>query len=132
MDKLKQALQEDAAQINIEVSPELDARLQASIRNAGAVVPEAPAPRGNAWSFGWASALTGAAAAVLLLVVVNLDRPEPPASAVPPLDQLHVAVPSLNAETAVFTAPLKKELENLESDLRKAEQAVKREIGLGL
>lgn len=132
MDKLKQALHEDAARINVEISPELDARLHASLQNAEFQdVPRLDLRR-RVLSFGWASALTGATAAILLLVVINLDRPAPPGDSVPPVDSLQVAVPSLNAETAVFTAPLQKELDDLESDLRKAERAVKREIGLGL
>lgn len=131
MDNLKKALYDDAARINVEISPQLDARLRASLQNAEVAVAPGPDSRRRVLSFGWASALTGATAAILLLFVVNLDRSEPPGSPVPSDAHLIVAVPSLNAETAVFTAPLQKELDYLESDLRKAERAVKREIGLG-
>ena len=36
----------------------------------------------------------------------------------------------LNAETAMLTAPLQEELDKLQSDLKKAEEKVKRDIGL--
>jgi hypothetical protein len=35
-----------------------------------------------------------------------------------------------NSETAVFTAPLQQELDALQSDIRKAEEKVKADIGL--
>jgi hypothetical protein len=42
------------------------------------------------------------------------------------------AIPAieLKAETAMLTGPLQQELDRLESDLRKAEARVKRDIGL--
>jgi len=36
----------------------------------------------------------------------------------------------LNAETAMLTGPLQQELDRLQSDLKKAEEKVKQEIGL--
>ena len=36
----------------------------------------------------------------------------------------------LNMETAMLTAPLQEELEALQSDLKKAEEKVRRDIGL--
>ena len=38
--------------------------------------------------------------------------------------------PPLNIQRAVLTAPLEQELENLESDLRKAEEALREDLGI--
>lgn len=132
MDKLANRLHDDAQRIDVDVSAELDERLRASIgtaraRSAGDTVVRKPLA-----SIGWASALTGVAVAAAVIFVVNVDRLKVPNEAPPPFEVVSDALPQLNAETAVFTAPLTEELENLEADLRKAEQAVRREIGLGM
>lgn len=132
MDKLAKALRDDAARIDVKVSAELDRRLHASIENAPSPAARKNAVRKPATSIKWASALTGVALAATVIFVVNFDQPQAPAAVVPPLQTVTGVLPRLNTETAVFTAPLTEELENLEADLRKAERAVKREIGLGL
>lgn len=129
MDKLANALREDAEKIEVSVSADLDKRLHASIEHSP---PRRPKPKRTTARVGWASALTGVTAAVAVLLVINWNRPEAPATVVPPLASVAGALPRLNAETAVLTAPLTKELENLEADLKKAEEAVKREIGLSM
>ena len=129
MDKLSQRLREDAANINIEVSAELDERIRASLEG---VTPERPRddvmpPRPR--SMWWASSLTGIAAATLIIVLINLNEPEPPLAATT-AQVMPIFTPSLIARPAVMTAPLQKELEDLEADLRKAEEAVRKDIGL--
>ena len=67
---------------------------------------------------------------MLMIAIVNLqveDQPEPAT----PVD-LMATTPriDLNAETAMLTAPLQEELDKLQSDLKKAEEKVKRDIGL--
>lgn len=132
MDKLAKALREDAERIEVNVSAELDKRLQASIENAPPPTARRKHARDPVTHIGWASALTGVAIAAAVILVVNIDRSEAPTSVVPPLESVTGALPRLNAETAVLTAPLTEELENLEADLRKAERAVRREIGLDM
>ena len=61
MDKLAKALRDDAQRIDVNVSPELDRRLRASIQNAPAARNRKA--RKPVTSIGWASALTGAALA---------------------------------------------------------------------
>lgn len=134
MDRLAQRLREDAERIDVEVSAELERRIDASLR---AVTPERPvrkvAPRpAHSPVFWWASTLTGAAAAVAVIVVVN-RQPTVEQPAVLPATQVAEALPppvDLNAQAAMLTGPLHEELENLESDLRKAEEKVRRDIGL--
>jgi len=130
MDKLADRLRDDAARIDVSISDELDHRIEASLR---AVTPEVEPPvRQPARSplFWWASTITGVAAALAVIALVNMQAPEetqiaPPAAI--------VSVPQMidiNAESVMLTAPLQQELENLQSDLKKAEEKVKRDIGL--
>ena len=131
MDKLAQQLRDDAARIEAGISDELDRRIDASLHAATpAPAPRAPTARARPPLFWWASTITGAAAALAVIALVNWptsgDVPPPPPAYVsalpPPID--------LNAEAAMLTTPLRQELENLQSDLKKAEEKVKREIGL--
>ena len=85
-----------------------------------------------------ASSLTGIAATILVIVVANLKGPEAPVTVASkpatnlttPVVTEQAFVPLLKTESAVLTAPLREELENLESDLKKAERAVREEMGL--
>jgi hypothetical protein len=130
MDKLARQLREDAQRIDVSISDELDRRIDASLR---AATPETeaqrPVPAARPPLFWWASTITGIAAAIAVIALVNWQEPEQ--SAAPPVD-LMATVPSieLKAETAMLTAPLQEELDRLQSDLKKAEEQVKRDIGL--
>ena len=130
MDKLAKQLRTDAERIEVAVSDELDRRIDASLR---AVIPETETP-GRAVAkpplFWWASTITGVAAAVAVIAIVNWQAPTESVSATP--TNIVAAVPSidLKAETAMLTGPLQEELDKLQSDLKKAEEKVKRDIGL--
>ncbi len=129
MDKLARQLREDAANIKIEVSAELDDRIRASLE---AVTPERPPQRTaptRSRSMWWASSLTGIAAASVVIVLINLNQPEPP-PAVIDTQVTSLFQPQLIIDPAVMTAPLQQELEDLEADLKKAEEAVRKDIGL--
>ena len=129
MDKLAQRLRADADRIDVEVSAELEQRIEASLR---AVEPakERSRPLARPPWFWLASTLTGVAAAVAVIAIVNWQAadetlaplPVPVATVTPMID--------LNAEAAMLTSPLQEELENLQSDLKKAEEKVRRDIGL--
>lgn len=131
MDKLAEQLRADAAQINSPISPELDARIQASLQG---ITPEAAAPllpkrESKSFSSWWISSLTGVAAAVVLIVVVNLQAPEPvPVVSNSTPQPLILPTVEWHARTAVLTSPLEQEMDNLQSDLKKAEEAVKQDI----
>ncbi len=128
MDKLAERLREDAARIDVDVSDELDRRIEASLH---AATPPAPArPSAKPPLFWWASTITGVTAAIVVIAIVNWrveDQPDP----VAPVD-LMASTPriELNAEAAMLTAPLQEELDKLQSDLKKAEEKVRRDIGL--
>ncbi len=130
MDKLAQRLRDDAARIDVTVSDELDQRIEASLR---AVTPETDAGRARVARpplFWWASTITGVAAAAGVIAVLNWQAPDQPVAATPvPIAEL-APLPDLNAEAVMLTAPLQRELEHLQSDLRKAEERVRRDIGL--
>jgi hypothetical protein len=138
MDKLAEQLKSDAAAIDVKVSDELDRRITASLTGiqpeADAVTPVRQRPA----AFWWASSLTGIAAALVVIAFINShsqvgSTPEPIAEVLPNMSP--VLVPTtptidLKTESAMLTRPLQRELEDLQSDLKKAEQKVKRDIGL--
>jgi hypothetical protein len=134
MDKLEQRLREDAALIRAEVSAELDERIIASLEAAAAERPAARERRRAAGSFWWASSLTGLAAAFGLIALLNLWPADTVENGVRPTVAGPVGdapvMPLLRVETAVLTAPLEQELDNLEADLEKARKAVSEDLGL--
>jgi hypothetical protein len=129
MDKLAKQLREDAAKINVEVSAQLDDRVRASLQGVTQEQARDNLPPVRPRSMWWASSLTGIAAAAALILVLNLNQPVP----VPPQNDFAVPpilTPDLIFEKAMMTEPLEQELADLEADLKKAEEAVKKEIGL--
>ena len=129
MDKLAKQLREDAVRINVTVSDELDHRIAASLRAVTPVADRKPAAIARAPLFWWASTITGIAAALAVIAVVNRHATEPPAATTVPVAEVVPPI-DLHLETAMLTAPLEQELEALQSDLRKAEEKVRRDIGL--
>jgi len=129
MDKLAKQLREDAERIDATISAELDDRIRASLQG---VNPESADERrwpSKPTSFWWASSLTGVAAAIVVIAVVNLRAPDP-VPVTPQTAQAPLILPKIewNARTAVLTSPLEQEIEDLQADLKKAEQAVKEDI----
>ncbi len=129
MDELALKLREDAAHINVEISAELDDRIRASLEGITPERPRDSAPPIRARSMWWASSLTGIAAVAIVIVVMNLNQPEPP-PAITAAQIVPTFTPALIIESAVMTEPLQKELEDLEADLKKAREAVRKDIGL--
>ena len=140
MDNFEKQLKRDADAIDAEVSGELRARIDASLHGiepVRQVNKESPAL--NLW---WASSLTGLAAAVLVIVLVNWNQPD--RGGVTPVETTAEAraeadlptVPEgpgdtpimLDIRTAEFTSPLEQELENLQSDIEKARESVKKDL----
>lgn len=134
MDKLTQQLKADAERIDVQVSDDLDRRIEASLL---AVAPDRPQPataKRNA-GFWWASSLTGIAAALVIIAIVNFQpAPEvmPQAnSGTPPVSIIaKTPVIDLKMRSAMLTSPLQQELEDLQSDIKKAELQVREDIGL--
>jgi len=129
MDKLAIQLREDAASINVEVSAELDDRVRASLEAVTQEQPREGAVPARPRSMWWASSLTGILAASAVIVLINLKQPAPPAAVID-TPVVGYFQPQLTIDPAVMTAPLQKELEDLEADLKKAEAAVRKDIGL--
>ena len=135
MDKLEQTLKDDAAMIRAEVSPELDYRIRASLE--GLKPEQKPARTRRPISLWWASSLTGAAAAIVVIVLINTGRVGTGSDVGTPADVNVVAatppmLPELSTQAAVLAGPLEQELENLEDDLRKARAAVRRDLGFDM
>lgn len=130
MDKFANRLREDASRIDAEISAQLDSRIRASV---AAIEPEAARQerKRRPASFWLASSLTGVAAALAVIAVLNITDVDEPAavpptvagSTVPP-----IGVIDLDVRAAMLTDPLSQELEDLQADLKKAEELVRGDV----
>ena len=128
MDKLADQLREDAIKIDIVISSELYDRIHASLQGVKQDTKQASGA-GRPASFWWASSLTGVAAAIAVVAIVNLVEPEPENAVTDP--QLAVfAIPQFTwkPKPALLTETLEQELANIESDLKKAERAIREDL----
>jgi len=130
MDKLTRRLRDDADNIQVVVSDELDRRITASL-HAVEPLPERAVRPGPSASFWWASTIAGVAAAAALVAVVNWRAPAPVPVETGQAVDLVAVVPDIDwkVESAMLTSPLQKELDDLQADLKKAEEKVKQDIG---
>jgi hypothetical protein len=130
MDKLSQRLHDDAERIEVTVSAEFEQRMSASLHSI-AQEPAAPSVRSKRpISMWWASSITGVAAAVAMIAIINTQEPAPQSRTEPAYPPLELPNVDWNAKSAVLVGPLQQEYENLQADLRKAEKALKQDIGL--
>jgi hypothetical protein len=134
MDEFENRLKRDAGAIQAELSPELKSRIDASLRATEQIrpVPESRTTGMNIW---WASSLTGLAAAISIIVLINWNQPapvpvEPVAThTVPDLpDESADLNPPLLFKTADFASPLEEEMIRLQADIEKARESVKKDI----
>lgn len=133
MDKLAEQLKQDAGRIEARVSDELDRRIEASLHAIEPERPATPRPMARPASFWWASSLTGIAAAIAVIAVLNSLQTTQPVNNTPPpsvANTFEVPTIELKTESAMLTEPLRQELEHLQSDLKKAEEKVKQDMGL--
>lgn len=134
MDKLSEQLRADAGRIDVQVSAELDRRIRASLRGVAPERAEQKAVQQRPAIFWWASSLTGIAAALVIIAVINSNRqsevPPETIAAISPLPAVPVRMIDWRAESAMLTSPLRQELEDLQSDIRKVEHKVKQDVGL--
>jgi hypothetical protein len=136
MDKLANRLRQDAENIEANVSDDLDHRIRASLQGVTPATDQpAVKPPVRHPGFWWASSLTGIAAAAAVIAIINSqqvssqqDAPVPQ----PTPANLMAVVPTidLKTETAVMTSPLQQELDALQSDIEKARERVREDIGL--
>lgn len=133
MDKLAERLRRDADDIDVKVSAQLDNRIAASLRRVAAEKPR-PVRRTahRPAMFWWASSITGIAAAAAVIVIINVQRPVERTAPLPSQAVITAAIPAIDwkTETATLTGPLQQELVDLQSDIRKAEERVRQDIGL--
>jgi hypothetical protein len=129
MDKLAKQLRNDAHRIECAVSEELDDRIRASLEGIQPESVQRPRRESKSFSFWWASSPTGVAAAIVVIAFINLQAPGPGSVSTESNPQpLVIPTVQWHTETAVFTSPLEQELEDLQADLKKAEEAVKQDI----
>jgi hypothetical protein len=135
MDKLASKLRADAANIDAQISAQLDSRIRASLNAIEPEVARQRQPVRRPVSFWLASSLTGITAALALIAALNMidsNEPEPVpqnvvGNTVPP-----VGIPVLDldheVEAAMLAGPLARELEDLQADLKKAEELVRGDV----
>ena len=133
MDKLADRLREDAAKINAEISAQLDSRIHASLAAIEPGGARQRKPVRRSVSFWLASSLTGVAAALAVIAVLNVVDSNKPAAvprtvAANPAQPLRIPALDLDVEAAMLTAPLAQELEDLQADLKKAEEVVRGDV----
>ena len=137
MDKLERKLREDASRIDAEVSAQLESRIRASLN---AIEPESARQRKavrRPISFWLASSLTGITVALAVIAVLNMidsNEPEPIPRSVVGNTTPTVGLPvlELEIEAATLTSPLARELEDLQADLKKAEELVRGDVRIDL
>jgi len=128
MDKLAKQLRADADQLEVQISAELDDRIRASLQSVSqeraATTDKRPAA-----SFWWASSLTGVAATIAVIAIVNLSGPEPEMGITePPVTPFAASNFDWKMQPAVLTETLEQELVDFQADLKKAEQAVRSDL----
>jgi hypothetical protein len=133
MDKFANRLRDDAAKLDAEISSQLDSRIRASLT---AIEPEAARqrkPGRRVASFWLASSLTGVAAALAVIAVLNLvDTDEPGVTArtvaVNTVQPIEIPALDLDVKAATLAGPLAQELEDLQADLKKAEEVMRGDV----
>jgi hypothetical protein len=134
MDKLAERLKADAAVIDVNISDDLDRRIAASLQSVEPERPSHASPRPRPALFWWASSLSGVAAALAVIAIINsqsqTDEAPVPTAATSPVNEILTPVIDWKTESAMLTQPLQRELEDLRADIKKAEEKVKQDIGL--
>ena len=130
MDRLAERLRDDATRIDAEITAELDDRIRASLASIEAQHVKPALREVRPLSFWWASSLTGIAASILVIAIVNLNRETPPNDIVAAEATPQLVVPrfDLDVEATMLTDPLAQELDALREDLRKVEETVREDV----
>ena len=136
MDEFEKRLKQDAHAVEAEVSPELRARIDASLRGTERARREIPEKRSASWLW-WASSLTGLAATIAVVALVNMNRPDPvpmetPVAEMPTVPDsprdFPLIPPELDIQSAEFASPLEEELLKLQADIEKARNSVREDV----
>lgn len=136
MDEFEKRLKRDAENIETGISPQLRQRIDASLCGTERIKP-VPESRAGSFNIWWTSSLTGLAAVIIVIVLINWNRPvaepvpvEPVAERTVPaaIEELHGLNPPRLIKTADFTTPLEEELAKLQADIEKARATVRKDI----
>lgn len=136
MDEFEKRLKRDADAVEVSVSPQFRDRIDASLRGTERARTDAPEKRpiSRLWL---ASSLTGLAATIAVIVLVNMNAPESlpveaPVAAMPTEPDSGLVFPplppDLDLKSADFASPLEEELSKLQADIEKARNSVREDI----
>lgn len=129
MDKLSKQLRDDANSIEVEVSPQLDARISASLAGVRQESRRPPGEKTRTASNWWTSSLTGIAATAAIITVINLNKTDPePAITEPPPQQFTMPQFDWQPKAAILTESLEQELDAIQSDMKKAERVIRDDL----
>lgn len=138
MDDFEKRLKQDASAVNADISSDLRSRIDASLRGVEQIRSETSTENSqtNLW---WVSSLTGLAAAIAIIVMLNLNQAEsistpgedslvsrPTVPETP--DYSPLFPPILDVQAADFASPLEEELLKLQLDLEKARDSVREDV----
>ncbi|MBT5219319.1 MAG: hypothetical protein HOI35_08335 [Woeseia sp.] len=138
MDDFEKRLKQDANAVNADISSDLRSRIDASLRGVEQIRSETSTENSqtNLW---WVSSLTGLAAAIAIIVMLNLNQAEsistpgedslvsrPTVPETP--DYSPLFPPILDVQAADFASPLEEELLKLQLDLEKARDSVREDV----
>ena len=130
MDEFERRLKRDAEDIRAGISPELRSRIDASLHATEQIRP-VPESRDSGMNLWWASSLTGLAAAIIVIVLINWNQPATgplPDATVPNYVNEFQSLYPPQIKTAEFTKPLEEELVRLQADIERARESVKEDI----
>jgi hypothetical protein len=135
MDEFEKRLKRDAEAMQVEVSPALRSRIDASLRGVDPIKPVSESRQAPARLW-WASSLTGLAAVIALVLIGVLNKPEPAVQEIDVVARTEPLMPAelpllsseLDIRSAEFVSPLEEELLKLRSDLAKARDNVREDI----
>ncbi len=137
MDEFEKRLKQDADAVQADVSPVLRARIDASLSGIERIQPSDSVPR-SPMQLWWAGSLTGLAATIVGLAVINWNSEDSIVESQPPVvvrtvplgsfPDLATLAPELKIKSADFTSPLEEELLMLQRDIEKVRQNVREDI----
>lgn len=128
MDNFGERLRKDAAQIDARISSELDRRIHAGLDGVEPQSVAVPAVSRRSSGYRWWGSLAGAAAVIVLALAVHFNRPEAVQEPTGIGQPVMIASSNIDIDTLRLVAPLQEEMDNLQADLNKVGNWLRKDI----